>query len=311
MRVDSSEITTNGLMSASAFATWLLHIGDGVIDSLLIKPGPESLKTLIHFVYGDTALTTPTAADLSVKAIVSPTNDTADDINEQILRMVTSDGRTYNSLDTIQPNGKYTSNFEGLYPIEYLNHLTFPGIPPHELKLKIHCPIMLLRNINQKQGLCNGTRMIVSQLLPNVIEATIMTGTCIGKRVYIPRIKFIHKSPDIPFTFSRKQFPLKVCYAMTINKSQGQSLRRIGVYLPQRVFSHGQLYVALSRATSPDSIKILIQTNSPTQENHTKNIVFKDLLQKVATTETGSGVPYKLGYYGSGNMMSDTMKPGT
>lgn len=144
---------------------------------------------------------------------------------------------------------------------------------------------MLLRNINQKEGLCNGTRLIVSQLLPNIIEATIMTGTCIGKRVYIPRIKFIHKSPDIPFTFSRKQFPLKVCYAMTINKSQGQSLRRIGVYLPQPVFSHGQLYVALSRATSPDSIKILIQTNSPTQENHTKNIVFKDLLQKVATTE--------------------------
>ncbi|XP_023755903.1 uncharacterized protein LOC111904363 [Lactuca sativa] len=275
MRVDSSEITVNGSMSASAFAAWLLRIGDEAIgvpdkddpqdssfieipDSLLIKPGSESLKTLIHFVYGDTTLTTPTVADLLVKAIVSLTNDTADDINEQIIKMVTSDGRTYNSLDTIQPNGKYMSDFEGLYPIEYLNHLTFPGIPPHELKLKIHCPIMLLRNINQKQGLCNGTSLIVSQLLPNVIKATIMTGTCIGKRVYIPRIKFIHKSLDIPFTFSRKQFPLKVCYAMTINKSQGQSLRRIGVYLPQPVFSHGQLYVALSRATSPDSIKILL-----------------------------------------------------
>ncbi|CAI9259629.1 unnamed protein product [Lactuca saligna] len=139
MRVDSSEITANGLMSASAFATWLLRIGDRAIgvpdkddpqdssfieipDSLQIKPGPESMKTLIHFVYGDTTLTTPTAADLSVKAIVSPTNDTVDDINEQILKMVTSDGRTYNNLDTIQPNGKYTPDFEGLYPIEYLNH---------------------------------------------------------------------------------------------------------------------------------------------------------------------------------------------
>nr|KAJ0206588.1 hypothetical protein LSAT_V11C500249600 [Lactuca sativa] len=129
---------------------------------------------------------------------------------------------------------------------------------------------------------------------------------------------------------------------MTINKSQGQSLRRIGVYLPQPMFSHGQLYIALSRATSPDSIKILIQTNNPTQENHTKNVVFKDLMQKVATTEvylkchtfqcfsshttpyshitirlirvhffqTGLGVPYKLGYYGNVDMMSDAMKPG-
>ncbi|CAI9298045.1 unnamed protein product [Lactuca saligna] len=115
-----------------------------------------------------------------------------------------------------------------------------------------------------------------------------MNGTCIGKRVYIPRMKFIHKSSDMPFTFSQKQFPLKAFYAMTINKRQGQSLRGIGAYLPQPVFSHGQLYVALSRATSPDSIKILIQTTSLTQENETKNVVFKDLLQKVTITEGGA-----------------------
>lgn len=133
----------------------------------------------------------------------------------------------------MQPNGKYTSELEGLYPIEYLNQLTFAGIPPHTLKLKIKAPIMLLRNINQREGLCNGTRLIVSQLLPTIIEATIITGTCTGKRVYIPRIKFVHKPANLPFAFERKQFPIKICYAMTINKSQGQSLKKIGVYLPQ------------------------------------------------------------------------------
>lgn len=62
----------------------------------------------------------------------------------------------------MQPNGKHTSDLEGLYPVEYLNNLSFTGIPPHTLELKINTPIMLLRKINQREGLCNGTRLIVS-----------------------------------------------------------------------------------------------------------------------------------------------------
>ena len=305
MRVNSSERPTGCSMSTSAFTGWLLRIGNGqmgmpdnddprdtswleIPDSLLIKPGNDSLNSLINFVYGDGVLNNPTAVDLSARAIVTPTNDVADNINTTVLGMVSSEERTYKSIDIIQPIGKHTSDFEGLYPTEYLNQLNFPGIPPHELTLKLHCPIMLLRNINQREGLCNGTRLIVSQLLTNIIEATIMTGTFIGKRVYIPRIKFIHKSTDMPFTFSRKQFPLKVCYVMTINKSQGQSLRRIGVYLAQPVFSHGQLYVALSRATSSDSIKILIENTNPIHLNRTKNVVFRDLLEKVNSPQVHS-----------------------
>lgn len=76
----------------------------------------------------------------------------------------------------MEPNGKHTSYLEGLYHIEYLNQLKFPGIPPYTLELKMKTPIMLLRNIRQRDGLCNGTRLIVSQLLPTVIEATIITG---------------------------------------------------------------------------------------------------------------------------------------
>ncbi|XP_023748562.2 ATP-dependent DNA helicase PIF1-like [Lactuca sativa] len=289
-------------MTLSDFATWLLAIGDGHIgvpdkddprdsswieisSSLLISPSPNSLQTLIDFVYGDDTLNQSTASQLLARAIVCPTNESADEINCQALKMVATAARVYNSTDTMQPIGKHTSDFEDLYPIEYLNQLTFPGIPPHELLLKVDCPIILLRNINQKEGLCNGTRLIVSQLLPTVIEATIITGTLIGKRVYIPRIKFIHKSLDLPFVFSRKQFPVKVCYAMTINKSQGQSLRKIGIYLSQPVFAHGQLYVALSQATSPDSIRILLNNTDTCKNNETKNVVYRDLLQKVTSTE--------------------------
>ncbi|CAI9279745.1 unnamed protein product [Lactuca saligna] len=157
---------------------------------------------------------------LSGRAIVCPKNETIQHINDIVMRKIPGVSKIYESADSIEFNGKQTTEFNTFYPLEYLNGLTFPSIPAHSLLLKINTPIMLIRNINQKEGLCNGTRLMVSQLLSNVIEASIITGTSIGKKVFLPRIRFIHKAPDIPFTFIRKQFPVKVCYGMTINKSQ-------------------------------------------------------------------------------------------
>ena len=158
----------------------------------------------------------------------------------------------------------------------------------HQLKLKIGAPIMLLRNLNLGGCLCNGTRMIVTQVYTRLIQAKIVTGTRMGEKVYLPRIVLINKEEQLPFTFKRKQFPVKVCYAMTINKIQGQSLNRIGVYLPEPVFAHGQLYVALSRATTPQGLKILIKQCPPNDQNTTKNVVYKDFLNMVTVAQ----VPY-------------------
>ena len=118
-----------------------------------------------------------------------------------------------------------------LYPVEYLNTLTANNFPAHKLHLKVGVPIMLLRNLNQSLGLCNDTRLIVTNLGDNVIEAIIITGTHIGQKTYIPRINLTTRGCRWPFTLCRRQFPIKVCYSMTINKSQGQILANVGIYL--------------------------------------------------------------------------------
>ena len=105
------------------------------------------------------------------------------------------------------------------HPGEFLNKLSPSGVPPHRLALKKGIPVMLMRNIDPSGGLCNGTRLIIKEMLRNIIVADIITGEFSGKTVFISRIPII--PTDYPFEFKRTQFPIKPCYAMTINKSQG------------------------------------------------------------------------------------------
>ena len=165
--------------------------------------------------------------------------------------------------------------------MEFLNTLTPSGTPPHKLVLKVGAPIILLRNISPTEGLCNGTRLIVRELQQHVIDAEIIAGSYYGKRVYIPRIRIAPSDAYLPFQLIRRQFPVRLAFAMSINKAQGQTIPYMGLYLPNHVFTHGQLYVALSRVQSKNNIKILVKNGKVDEQVYTKNIVYKEIFSNI------------------------------
>ncbi|CAN1297273.1 ATP-dependent DNA helicase PIF1 [Linum perenne] len=117
---------------------------------------------------------------------------------------------------------------------------------------------MILRNLNTSLGLCNGTRVLITKLGHHVLQGIVIGGFFEGTMVAIPRIVLEITEHRWPFTLRRRQFPVRTCYSMTINKSQGQTMDCVGIYLPKPVFSHGQLYVAVLRVRSANGLHILI-----------------------------------------------------
>jgi hypothetical protein len=272
------------------FAQWLLDIGharNSDTDGMVALPDrmvTHNLDTLISNVYGGISSNSqgpPPSEYFQHRTILAPRNHDVDQINHEILTQMPGDEKIYFSADQViyeegvdgntVPHGVHDQ-----YPVEFLRSLDAAGLPLGELSLKVGCPLILLRNLAPAQGLCNGTRMVLLRASQRVLEVKIIGGDYDGHTAFIPRISLTpsSKTADFSFILKRRQFPIRLAFAMTINKAQGQSVKFVGLDLRTPVFGHGQLYVALSRVTSSHNIKVLL----PPGMSKTQNIVYPEVL---------------------------------
>ncbi|KAG5532564.1 hypothetical protein RHGRI_027005 [Rhododendron griersonianum] len=279
-----------------SFSSYLLRVGNGeepcnsndeitIPPSMVITPDQKTtaVEQLIDFVFLDLRRYSIDAISMTQSAILTPRNESVDQTNELLINRFPGKEYVFLSIDETVNQAD-----QGLY-VDFMHSVCPPGLPSHRLVLKENCPVMMSRNLDPSKGLCNGTRLIRRKLHKHVIMAQIAVGEHQGDIVFIPRISLQPSNAKLyPVQFTRRQFPIRLSFAMTINKAQGQTLDIVGVNLQQPVFSHGQLYVALSRATTASKIKVILDTSSNEKKivTSTKNIVYNEILSEAHSNPT-------------------------
>ena len=262
----------SGDPEAEDFAKTLLDIGNGELGrdtegivgfppNVAVKDGNE----LIEATFPDFLDNYNNEDYIAERAILAPKLTDVEALNKILIKKVPENEKIYRSFNKVIIQADATK-----YPVEFLETLNPSGVPPHCLPLKVGLPIMLMRNLDPPR-LCNGTRLKILKLHENVIEAKIIVGDYKGEEVFLPRIPLI--PTGFGFDFKRVQFPVKPCFAMSINKAQGQTLKNVGLYLETEPFAHGQFYVGCSRCGSEKCLKIFAP------QKKTRNVVYREALQ--------------------------------
>ena len=198
------------------FANFLLDIGNGQYptddDGLVDLPSSLiSDSDIVHQIYGQNSSFLLDTSYLSKCAILAPKNEHCDEINKRVLDLLPGSSRIYKSVNTL-----ITEDESELlqFPTEFLDSLEMTGLPSHELTLKEGAVVMLLRNLNPMKGLLNGTRLIVRKMYENCLDLEIITGRNVGQRTLLPRIDLSPSDATVPFSFKRRQFPIRLAFCI-------------------------------------------------------------------------------------------------
>jgi hypothetical protein len=258
----------------AAFVNW---VGDGAgpdIDLQILAHTPDLLE-LIDFVFPPPVLRNPTSC--LGRGIVAPTNQQANDYNTILLNRVQGAHKVYFAADTLKEAAE-SGLMSQTATLDYVARHTPPGLPPHRLLIKTNGIFRLLRNFSVEHQLVKNVRVLVTDVGQRVVTVKVLrdrpqSEQASEEEFIIPRINFTHELHS-GHTLLRRQFPLAAAYCTTFHSCQGLTYSKIGIDLTRPVFTHGQLYTALSRVRRREDAKLCMREG----ESTTPNITYNELL---------------------------------
>ncbi|RCN26594.1 hypothetical protein ANCCAN_27679 [Ancylostoma caninum] len=252
-----------------------LHSDDRAHGDWLISVGEGNNFCDDDWMYTSTVLDNPEL--LANMALLTVRNCDAEELNQIVLRKLPGAPVELIGIDTpaTEEDGAAGLPCDN----EYFHRLTPSGLPPYILKLKPGCIAMLLRNLDVSAQLCNGTRLVVLSIM---CEGKLLycRNLCTGNFCFITRMRLDYSDDKTGIAFCRFQFPVRLSFCITINKSQGQTFDKVGVILRTPSFAHGSTYVALSRSRTKGGLKVTRNWGASVPlAPKIRNIVYRELFR--------------------------------